>query len=318
LRKLNPWLKKLSKVQNCEFFSLKLIHLLNQFIMKARLSVITGMALIAMMIVSCSTDEESSLLYDETSFAENLFAQLTADVDEVVYISGSASGRFGLGHFGGYGPMGCVTRTVETPEDADYPKTITIVFDDECESHGVVKSGTIIITLTGPPREEGSQRVVTFENFFVNGNQVSGTRTHTCLGNGNFTMILEDGMIITEDGKVIIREATRTRECIAGCDTWDPTDDVYQITGSASGETSDGEVYSKEIIEPLIKQWDCPWIVSGIIETTIGETVITLDFGDGTCDNLAIRTVDGESEEIEMDGRIRKYWRKKHHHGMPE
>jgi hypothetical protein len=151
---------------------------------------------------------------------------------------------------------------------------------------------------------------VTFEDFYVNGNQVEGIRTTTYLGNGDFTMILEGGMITTEDGNVIIREATRTRECISGCDTGDPTDDVYQITGSAYGETSDGQAYSKEIIEPLIKQWDCFWIVSGVIETVIGETTSTLDFGDGECDNLAIRTENGESEVIEMECQIKRYQRK--------
>ena len=286
-----------------------------KIIMKTRLSVITGVALIALIgFVSCTDETDTSLILDETSFAENVFAQLTADVDEVVLVTVSESGRFGGWHFGGYGPKGCVTRTVETPEDADYPKTITLNFGDSCESHGIVKSGTIIITLTGPPREEGSQRIVTFEDFYVNGNQVSGTRTHTYLGNRSWSMILENGMIITEDGNVIIRESSRTRECIEGCDTWEPWDDVFQITGYASGETSDGLEYYKEIVEPLIKKWDCPWIVSGIIETTIGDVVVsTLDFGDGTCDNLAIRTDEnGDTEEIEMEGRIRKYWRKRH------
>lgn len=53
--------------------------------------------------------------------------------------------------------------------------------------------------------------------------------------------------------------------------------------------------YKKVIIEPIIKSDDCDYIVSGIIkyyEVKSGDWTATIDFGDGTCDDVAIKTTD--------------------------
>ena len=68
----------------------------------------------------------------------------------------------------------------------------------------------MIITINGKYREEGSSRVITFDNYFVNGNQLMGTRTITNSGyNGDghlvFTISLPDGKIIRADGLEIER-----------------------------------------------------------------------------------------------------------------
>ncbi|MCG8307628.1 MAG: hypothetical protein MI975_09575 [Cytophagales bacterium] len=250
-------------------------------------------------------------LLEETAFAENVFAQLSTDVDDAVPFEGLSSGR-GIFNGFGFGFGKCMTRTVDTPEDADFPKTITVEYDGACTSgfSDVVKSGKIIITLTGPPREEGSQRIVTFEDFTVNENEIRGTKTYTYNGNGQFTCTLEDGNIITKDGDVILRESTKTRTLVAGGDTEDRSDDVYEVTGVVLGETSDGTSYKKEIIEPLVIARDCFWITQGIVETTVGEATTTVNFGDGTCDDLATRTNEnGEEEEFTMEMRVKKMLR---------
>ena len=49
--------------------------------------------------------------------------------------------------------------------------------------------------------------------------------------------------------------------------------------------------YKKVITSPLIKLTDCDYIVAGVIEYYKGGTLVaTVDFGDGTCDDLAIKT----------------------------
>lgn len=279
----------------------------------------------ALVIMSCEKDEAtlSQEILDETTFAENVFAQVSSDVEDAVPFEGVSSGRGGFMGFGfGFGK--CMTRTVATPEDADFPKTITIVYDGDCscDFNDVIKKGTIIITLTGHPREEGSQRIVTFEDFSINGNEVKGTKTITYNGNGQFTCVLEDGNIVTKDGDVIIRESTKTKTLVEGGDTEERSDDVYEVRGEINGVYIDGETgdelsYKKIITTPLSISKDCFWITSGVVETIIGESVATtVDFGDGTCDNLAIRTKAGEEpEEITMEMKIKKMWRhlRKHH-----
>ena len=62
--------------------------------------------------------------------------------------------------------------------------------------------------------------------------------------------------------------------------------------------------YEKVIVNPIIKQDDCKFIVAGTIEYRKGDKVIgVVDFGDGTCDNLATKTIDGKIYEFELDGK---------------
>ncbi len=59
--------------------------------------------------------------------------------------------------------------------------------------------------------------------------------------------------------------------------------------------------YEKIITKPLVKTDDCKYIVEGTIEYLLdGETVAIVDFGNGECDNIATKTVDGETYEFEL------------------
>ncbi len=56
--------------------------------------------------------------------------------------------------------------------------------------------------------------------------------------------------------------------------------------------------YEKVVVEPLVKADDCDYIVAGTIEFFKGdEWVATIDYGDGTCDDLATKTT-ADSEEV--------------------
>ncbi len=60
--------------------------------------------------------------------------------------------------------------------------------------------------------------------------------------------------------------------------------------------------YKKIITEPLVRLENCDYIVSGIIEFHQNESwVATLDYGDGNCDNIAIKYWDGGQKEITLD-----------------
>ncbi|MFT5600509.1 MAG: hypothetical protein ACI9N1_000744 [Flavobacteriales bacterium] len=53
--------------------------------------------------------------------------------------------------------------------------------------------------------------------------------------------------------------------------------------------------YKKVVLRPLVKSDDCDYIVSGIIkyyDSKSGDWLATVDFGDGTCDDEAIKTSD--------------------------
>lgn len=274
--------------------------------MKKKIFLLIGMlaALLAVFALTSCEDQVSEIddVLEETTFTENLLVNLSADADEAL------GGQSLFGRFG-FGLAPCVEVSSEEGENDGYPKVITLDFGEDCEFGAGSKSGKIIITVSDSPDQDGSQRTMTFEDFEVNGYEISGTRTYTRVSSTVFTITLIDGQIITPEGQVITHESERTRTKIAGETTETREDDVYEITGSASGVTADGVSYSKTIITPLTAASDCLWIVSGIVETTTDDSEVIVDFGDGECDNLAIRTENGVSEEIEMEFRMKRFRR---------
>lgn len=66
--------------------------------------------------------------------------------------------------------------------------------------------------------------------------------------------------------------------------------------------------FEKVITNPLVKLEDCKYIVAGTIEFHKGDAILAvIDFGDGTCDNLATKTVDGETTEFVLEKKTDKY-----------
>lgn len=191
---------------------------------------------------------------------------------------------------------------------------ITIDFGDGCEGRrGRTRSGKIIVSYDGNRRTIGSFRSVTFENFFVDSTQVEGTRTKTVTAvdaeNLSITVdiALTGGKLTFGDGTFATREAQKTR-------VWefDSTGDhVTTVSGSASGVNRDGVDYSMDITEDIVFQRSC-WRagvfvpVSGVKMFTVGESTAIIDYGDGECDNLATKTQDGVTEEIELSVKGRR------------
>ena len=69
----------------------------------------------------------------------------------------------------------------------------------------------------------------------------------------------------------------------------------------------DGD-YEKIITKPLVRLDDCRFIVEGTVEFYKGdELIVTIDFGDGTCDNLATKTVGTETTEFILKREKDKY-----------
>jgi hypothetical protein len=60
--------------------------------------------------------------------------------------------------------------------------------------------------------------------------------------------------------------------------------------------------FEKVVIKPLVKLEDCKYVVEGTIEFYKGGNLLaTIDFGEGACDNIATKTVDGETTEFNLD-----------------
>lgn len=80
-------------------------------------------------------------------------------------------------------------------------------------------------------------------------------------------------------------------------DAWDKDKEDWD-----KDKEGDKDYYEKVVVEPLVKTADCDYIVAGSIEFFYeDEWVATIDFGDGTCDDLAVKTTAEGDTEFSLD-----------------
>jgi len=203
----------------------------------------------------------------------------------------------------------CFTIEVIPNDDgAFWPRNWVIDFGDGCESAlGITRSGKIYSTLTDFWKNEGSLRTTTFEDFFVDGNQVEGVKTIENTGvnaEGQLTWErkITGGKITFEDGTTTTVESDRVSVMTAGADTFIFADDEYDVTGTTTGVDRNGVAFTAEITVPLHYINGCRFPVSGELTITSdgSDTPIVIDYGDGTCDDLATQTIGDEVTEIEL------------------
>jgi len=187
----------------------------------------------------------------------------------------------------------------------DTTKDITIDFGDACElRNGNIVSGKIIMNYVKDSTAITRSVNVTFDNFFNNGKKIEGGYTSlkersNTNGNPQSTNTV-DFKITWPDGTFASKSGTKIKELIEGKDTRTWGDNVLSITGNWQFTRKDGSVHQSTITTPLRKELSCRFIVSGVISIQKDTQVATLDFGDGTCDDLGELTKDGVTETIHL------------------
>ena len=270
-------------------------------------------AIIAVLFFMAACQEEvgnlNQLSEEDVNAAENeaVVESVFDDIDDIGFeslIYFESGGRIAESEDS---PIHCAVKT----HDRDNNK-ITIDFGDGCiGKHGRERSGKIIITYTDRKFIPGAVHTLTFEDFYVDGKKIEGTRTRTNISENEnddlrFSIVLENGKVTWEDGAFSTREAawetTRIR-------TPNPINDERVRTGSASGVDREGLSYTVNITKAIVWKRGClpkarimiP--VEGIKVKAFGDgKSITIDYGDGTCDNLVTITKDGVSETVELRG----------------
>jgi hypothetical protein len=196
----------------------------------------------------------------------------------------------------------CPVVTITPFDLTTYPKNMIIDFGSSCTGpDGIVRSGQILANLTNCYIDSGSVTTITFNNYYVNGNKITGTEIITnegrnSLGQPVFGVQVQNGNLYSSNG-VTTYNSVQQRTWIQGYNTpLNPMDDVYSITGTANGVTAGGTSYSIVITSPLQVALDCAWVESGTITITEPNTpVITISYGNGTgtCVNTATVSCDG-------------------------
>ncbi len=191
----------------------------------------------------------------------------------------------------------CATVTI-TPTSG-FPKTIVIDFGTSCTHNGITRSGKINIVLTDSVRRPGSQATMTFTNYFVNLYKVEGTYTWTNTSTANtrsWTRVTTGGKITAPDARFWMHEGSRTVTQTAGVGTPTPIDDVFSVfPGTHTVTNSTNISRTCTILEALQRKVACANIDKGKIKVQGPNHYATIDFGDGTCDNLASLSIDGRT-----------------------
>ena len=168
------------------------------------------------------------------------------------------------------------------------------------------RRGKIIVIYNGKYPEVNSGYTITLENYYVQDMKVYGTKTVTFLALFKVRIKVENAGIVTPTG-TIKWECYRTIEKLWGQLTpktlWD---DVYSITGNASGVNREGTAFTVNIDKALKKALICQKkdFISGIItiQNDKGNT-LTVDYdanGDEACNKLAKVTVNGVTKIITL------------------
>lgn len=164
---------------------------------------------------------------------------------------------------------------------------------------GKNRRGKIIVSYTGRYRNAGTVITTSFDDYFVNDNQIKGTHTVTnkglnSLGQPYFTVDVNGSIELSGSRGAITRTSLRTRTWVAGYNTLKAADDVYTISGSAKTVGPKGNESTATIRKDLRVEIGCSNIVSGIIDFTRASKpsrTVSIDYGDGTCDRLAVVTL---------------------------
>jgi len=165
---------------------------------------------------------------------------------------------------------------------------------------GIVFGGCVTVTLDTTYKHPGTVITHSFENYYVNDNKVDGTKVVTNMGPNDeghvyFTIEVVGVIHLANNAGTISWNSSRQREWIQGYDTPNRWDDIYHITGTADGIRPNGMTWEAEIFEPLRNELACRFLVSGTVEIRPeNRPVALLDYGDGSCDNIATVTVNGE------------------------
>jgi len=248
-------------------------------------------ALVAMLFFACSSDLENTLSQEN---------ELDAVTAKTIVTSSELSGFADdiLADIFEANVSGKSTKNVDCYTSETLGQTTTITFTDCVIEDSEPVNGTLIAEYFIDGLTIGLR--ITYTDLSVGANQISGTR-EMYIGSSNeagmssipietdMQLVLEDGTVITEKGSKIL---------------WYTTDMTQEQKIALAGEwavTKNGKEYQVIIENNLETTLPCEYISKGLLYIYEGDVFASIDFGDGTCDNIALFTdPNGTTEEINL------------------
>lgn len=182
-------------------------------------------------------------------------------------------------------------------------RRIVIDFGDGCKGpDNRTRTGKVIVEYSMDELVVESEFVTVLQNFYVDDVKIEGSRKITIESLSSeaisYTAVIEGGKITWPDETFVTRESE-------GLHTIKYSDLSLTLEGEASGTTKAGVSYFTETKDALIFKSDCLEYrlpVSGSRTITVEKLpLITVNYGNGDCDNKFTVSIGERSKEIALD-----------------
>lgn len=153
---------------------------------------------------------------------------------------------------------------------------------------GRTRKGLVYVDWTGDYSATNTVITTTTQDYYVNDNLHKIRRVVTNLGENEqnqemFSVLEYDTITLANNGGTITWQSNRTRTWTEGDDTpLNIYDDVYSVTGTASGLTRANRTYTMRTVTPLTIKLNCRYIFAGILDVMPQDAeTIRIDYGNG-------------------------------------
>lgn len=183
---------------------------------------------------------------------------------------------------------------------AEYTQTGYTVTFNNCVLNGTENiNGTLTVTYN--LENETSAFTATYVDFYVGTLKLNGTRSYTLgsdIEQGTIAFTVVSNMSVEmEDESVISENGTKVFSFTFGENL---ETSIFTLSGTWQVE-ADGNTYIVETITDLTGNFGCEYLTSGSMDVNKNGLTITIDFGDGTCDNVATLVFpNGNTQEVTL------------------
>ena len=267
-----------------------------------------GAALASMTLVSSCKKEKESSDEDFATEAQDIgqSEDISTSIDNVITEAFNSKTSNLEGRYGSPDNSelsNCATVTWDSAHS-----TVTIYFNHCPGRNGHTRDGSIIVTYSGGDYwTMGASWDVTFDNFYIDDKQVTGTRHVSNAGpesNGCVWNINANLTFTRSDGSTRTWTSTRTREITQGYRDTVCTNHIYKINGTATHADTESGNSADLTFTNVIRDLSCAYITAGTINIVPNNNrpSRSIDFGSGNCDDIATVTKNGVSRIIHLDG----------------
>lgn len=246
---------------------------------------------LSLLVFNCSKDENNPLELDQTVSSTEVKTILETDD-----LSGAADNVLTDIFTNNQSGKSSKLEECHVTEFTDTGFTVTF---DNCSYEGSEKiTGSLSVTYTVG---EESSFMATYTNLMVGDYEINGTRGFSMSADSesgasftitsNMTIKLKDGSIIEEMGSKTIGIVF---------DSTNFENSGVTIDGDWTVK-ADGNTYTVNISTPLEINFGCEYAGKGSMQLNKNGLKVDVDFGDGTCDDVAMVIYpDGTEEEISL------------------